>query len=276
MDSFLRAIYVDDLNSGGNDDDSVYTLYKKAKLRLAEGGFNLRKFVTNSPELMKKIELNESTLSSKPAKHISTRRDSNQPPDAVNEDETYSKITLGTEHTNSESEQLVLGVNWNFVKDQLVFDLSNIAELDKSCKPTKRNVVRLSDKFYDPLGYISPITVQLKHLFQELCESKVGWDDEISHPIRVKWERLVAELLKMKRILLSLCYFYNTSEKVISSTIHGFCDASKIAYAAVTYLVIRTVSSSYVRFLASKTRVAPIDSLFFNWNYYLVLSLQDC
>ena len=129
----------------------------------------------------------------------------------------------------------------------------------KSCKPTKRNVVRLSAKFYDPLGYISPITVQLKHLFQELCESEVGWNDEISHPIRVKWERLVAELLKMKRILLPRYYFYNISEEVISSTIHGFCDASMMAYAAVTYLVIRTVSSSYVRFLASKTRVAPID-----------------
>jgi hypothetical protein len=32
-----------------------------------------------------------------------------------------------------------------------------------------------------------------------------------------------------------------------------------VAYAAVTYLVIRTASSTYVRFLASKTRVAPID-----------------
>ena len=116
-----------------------------------------------------------------------------------------------------------LGVNWNFVEDQLVFDLSNIAELAKSCKPTKQNVVRLSTKFYDPLGYISPITVQLKHLFQS-CESKVGWDDEISHLIKVKWERLVAELLKMKRILLPRCCFYNISEKVISSTIHGFCE----------------------------------------------------
>ena len=72
----------------------------------------------------------------------------------------------------------------------------------------------------------------------------------------MKWERLVAELLKMKRILLHRCYFYNISEKVISSTIHGFCDASRMAYAAVTYVVIRTVSSSYVGFLASKTRVA--------------------
>ena len=93
----------------------------------------------------------------------------------LSEDETYSKITLGTEPTNSESEQRVLGVNWNFVEDQLVFDLSNIAELAKSCKPT-------SAKFCDPLGHTSPITVQLKHLFQELCKSKVGWDDEISFP----------------------------------------------------------------------------------------------
>ena len=84
--------------------------------------------------MMKKIEFNESTLSSKPAKDISTHRDSNQPPDAVNEDETYSKITVGTKPTNSESEQRVLGVNWNLVEDQLVFDLSNIAELAKSCK----------------------------------------------------------------------------------------------------------------------------------------------
>ena len=71
VDAFLRAIYVDDLNSGGNDDDSVYMFYKKAKLRLAEGGLNLRKFVTNSPGLMEKIERNESTLFSKPAKDIS-------------------------------------------------------------------------------------------------------------------------------------------------------------------------------------------------------------
>ena len=96
-------------------------------------------------------------------------------------------------------------------------------------------------------------------MFQELCESKVGWDDEISHPVRVKWERLVAELVKMKRIVLPDCYFCNIREKVISSAIYGFCDASKMAYAGVTYLVVKTTGNSYVRFLASNTAVAPID-----------------
>ena len=63
----------------------------------------------------------------------------------------------------------------------------------------------------------------------------------------------------MKRILLPRCYFYNISGRVISSIIHDFCDASKMAYAEVTYLVTRTASSTYVRFLVTKTRVAPID-----------------
>ena len=36
----------------------------------------------------------------------------------------------------------------------------------------------------------------------------------------------------------------------------GFCDASCKAYAAVVYLLIETPAGRYVRFVASKTRVA--------------------
>ena len=42
-----------------------------------------------------------------------------------------------------------------------------------------------------------------------------------------------------------------------SYTLHGFCDASKGAYAAVIYLVVQIGSERYARFVASKTRVAP-------------------
>ena len=43
VDQFLRSIYVDDLSSGAADNNTAYELYLKCKLRLAEGGFNLRK-----------------------------------------------------------------------------------------------------------------------------------------------------------------------------------------------------------------------------------------
>ena len=42
-----------------------------------------------------------------------------------------------------------------------------------------------------------------------------------------------------------------------SCCLHGFCDASFGAYAAVIYLVTRTTSKSCVWFVASKTRVTP-------------------
>lgn len=55
--TFLRSIYVDDLNMGGDTDEEAYQMYIKSKLRLAEGGFNLRKFVTNSADLKGKYGL---------------------------------------------------------------------------------------------------------------------------------------------------------------------------------------------------------------------------
>ena len=46
VDLFLRSIYVDDMSSGAAGNDAAYKLYLKPNLSLAEGGFNVRKFVT--------------------------------------------------------------------------------------------------------------------------------------------------------------------------------------------------------------------------------------
>ena len=45
--------------------------------------------------------------------------------------------------------------------------------------------------------------------------------------------------------------------RVPLSSLHGYCDASKEAYAAVVYLVACNESQSSVKFVTSKTRVAP-------------------
>ena len=62
-EKFLRSIYVDDLSSGASEVDTAYELYLKSKLTLAEGGFNLRKFVSNCSELTKRIQCNETRKS---------------------------------------------------------------------------------------------------------------------------------------------------------------------------------------------------------------------
>ena len=63
VDQFLRSIYVDDLSSGAADNNAAYELYLKCKLQLAEGGFKLRKFTSNSSQLTEQIQQNEAHIS---------------------------------------------------------------------------------------------------------------------------------------------------------------------------------------------------------------------
>ena len=54
----LRSLYVDDLSL--SLEDEAYELYLKSRERMAQGGFNLRKWLTNSRPLMEKIKEMES------------------------------------------------------------------------------------------------------------------------------------------------------------------------------------------------------------------------
>ena len=135
VEKFLRSIYVDDLSSGAPETNKGYELYLKSKLRLAEGGFNLRKFVSNSPELTNRIQCNESRNSRSDAGTSSKAAEPKgvQPPRAypernvVSEDKTYVKSMLGTIEEKNSSDSKVLGVRWNPMKDALIFDLTEIA-----------------------------------------------------------------------------------------------------------------------------------------------------
>ena len=51
----MRSIYVDDVTCGADTEDEAYQLYTVSTKLLAESGFNLRKFVTNSLHLRHRI-----------------------------------------------------------------------------------------------------------------------------------------------------------------------------------------------------------------------------
>ena len=51
---FLRSVYVYDVSLGSDTVESTFELYSKSRVRLAEAGFTLRKFVTNSSVLKHK------------------------------------------------------------------------------------------------------------------------------------------------------------------------------------------------------------------------------
>ena len=59
VEKFLQDLYVDDSSSGFNSVEEAFEFYKKAKLIMHEGGFELRKWASNSKELMDLINGSE-------------------------------------------------------------------------------------------------------------------------------------------------------------------------------------------------------------------------
>jgi len=247
---FLRSVYVDDVSFGASDDDSAFELYVKSKAILREGGFNLRKFVTNSTLLQQRIDASEAESV---VEHFNCSNTG-----VEEEDKTYTKNLLGGRLRQSEDEQKILGVVWNFVNDELVFDLSELAALIQDTEPTKRRIVAVATKFYDPIGFMAPVIICFKMLFQELCISGIAWDEPLSGDLLARWKWLVSGF---QGVITSVprCYFGLLGKEGNCCSLVGFCDASAGAYAAVVYLRIEGSAGTTVSFVVSKTRVSPIS-----------------
>ena len=150
---------------------------------LKSGSFNLRKFIINSPTLQEKINNAEGLAT--------TGYQYKQSSDL---NEIYAKSILGSTQQVQPGEQNILGVSWNVASDRFLFNLSGIARLATELDPTKRNIVSLVGRFYDPFGYLSPITIRLKVLIQDLCELKIDWDQPLDGAILSKWQALISDL----------------------------------------------------------------------------------
>jgi hypothetical protein len=98
---------------------------------MSEGGFNLRKWNSNSSTLLESInkcETHQDTLTQSERK-------------VITEDESYTKYTIGPNNTNREKSVKLLGSNWNTHSDELFFDFENLITYAKSLPITKRALV---------------------------------------------------------------------------------------------------------------------------------------
>ena len=69
-----------------------------------------------------------------------------------------SQEFASNQRTSSDKKK-VFGVPWNVAHDQLTFNLKGITNTALHLDPTKRNIVRLIGKIYNPLGFLSPVTI---------------------------------------------------------------------------------------------------------------------
>lgn len=100
VERLTKSTFVDDIVCGAQSEQQAYQLYLDSKEVLRRGGFNLRKFVSNSGLLQARI--NGQGGMPEPQ---------NTPSCVSQSDETYTKATLGTAQPVQSGEQKILGVH---------------------------------------------------------------------------------------------------------------------------------------------------------------------
>ena len=140
---FLSGLHVDDLSSGDESVDKSFQLYLKSKFRMLEAGFNMRKWSSNSPELMERIK--ECEHNDQTQVQLS--------PAIIQEDATYASNTLGPKHEiNEDEERKVLEITWNHKTDELIMCFDKIVEMAETLPLTKRTMLKIIASVYDLLG----------------------------------------------------------------------------------------------------------------------------
>ena len=228
----INSLYVDDYASSFNSESEAFEMYRKLKETFKNGGFNMRKWGSNCTKLLDKIESAENLYQDR-AQNSGTSIESNK-----------SNVTK------------VLGVPWDQSSDKLSLDLSVITNDATPERVTKRLILSTIARFYDPLGLLSPVIVPLKQIFQEICKLKTNWDVQLPKDVCHRWCELMVDIKRKTLITIDRCVLSEISFgdiKVIE--LHGFADASNVAYGGVVYVRVVTHQVTIVRLIAPKSKL---------------------
>ena len=152
--------------------------------------------------------------------------------------------------------QKALGIHWDTVSDQ--FHVST-PSLTPNAGPTKRQVASDVARTFDLLGWFSPSVVVLKILLQSLWKLGMTWDEPVPDHLTTVWRNWINELHYITGHPIPRCY-YHPDKRKLHNQLHGFSDASNVAYGGVVY--IRTLyedTTVSVSLVHAKTKVAPIS-----------------
>lgn len=163
---------------------------------------------------------------------------------------------------NSEPVTALLGMEWNTDQDTLGLNksLSHCFEQFLNTPVTKRIMLSVAQRIFDPIGFTCPTTLVPKLLLQLTWGMKIGWDAEVTPDISKDFKNWLTESKHLLDIKIPR-WIHAGLEDAEDWTLHTFCDASKTAYAAVVFLRGVKHGKVFVTLLAAKSRIAPVKRI---------------
>lgn len=220
-------VYVDDILTGCETVSDALQMRQEITDLLMAGGFELRKWLANSPQLLQGI----------PEEHLRL------PPSS-------DVFTLDRDPVVK-----ILGLAWCPESDHFTY---SVHPSHQAC--TKRSILSQLARIFDPAGWLGPTVFLAKMFIQQLWLQKLEWDDPPPDKIVQAWTRFQSELPSIANITIPR-HIDHIRHQSSTSFMVGFCDASERGYAAVVYLVTTFHNDINITLLASRSRVAPLKKI---------------
>ena len=157
--------------------------------------------------------------------------------------------------------QKVLGLPWNAKTDTYVIEkkLFNKFPLPGTMV-TQRKLLRFVASIFDTLGFIAPLTIQVRKSLQAAWNHEPKWDKPLNLNEFADLTQLQSEPRDFREVSIPRCLFINKAIK--ETALHTFSDKSEYALSAVLYLRIEYLNETVqAKFIMGKDRVAPIKRM---------------
>ncbi|XP_055589191.1 uncharacterized protein LOC129741476 [Uranotaenia lowii] len=226
-----RDFYVDDLFSGAETVEKVISLREQLDALCQRGGFELRKYASNS----------EAAL------------------EGLSDDKRALQPTI---EFDGNPIIKTLGLHWEPASDVLKYVIE-LEPLSSDMCLTKRHALSLIARLFDPLGLVAPVVVTAKIYMQVLWtlrdeDSKTWpWDRPLPKDLIIRWNSYYSQLHHLNMLKIERCILVANPTSI---QLHLFSDASESAYGACAYL--RSVDPSgfvKIALITTKSKVAPLQ-----------------
>ncbi|XP_061400735.1 uncharacterized protein LOC133336443 isoform X2 [Musca vetustissima] len=207
---------MDDLLTGANSKLECMEVQENIAQQLEMYGFHLRKWIANSSDILR----------------------------AVNRAEENEVLQIQEDNCLK-----TLGLQWSPLMDCFTFSM----EVKQEDKVTKRMALSSLAKIFDPLGWLTPVTITAKLFIQQLWIQQLDWDIPLNGKLSDDWKKFAYSLHVIKNVKIPRWF---QIAPVSGVELHGFADASEKAYAAVVYLKV----DSQIAIVAAKSKVNPIKN----------------
>jgi hypothetical protein len=202
--------------------DAAVKMRDQITTLLASSGFESRKFTSNHPDILP----------------LTDQANVNQ--------------TIALDMQNSKT----LGVLWNARTDQITFSV----DMKGSNQTTKRGVLSMIARLFDPLGLVSPVTITAKITLQEIWKLKINWDESLPLGLHTRWVEFLRTFIELNEIKIPRKVIGSKSYHRIE--LHGFSDASEKSYGACVYIRLVPMNGPVEsNLLCSKNKVAPSQTV---------------